>query len=113
MFVKPLSAYPFLGAMYPSCPVCKQAYEREPGFYTGAMYFGYGFSVATFLACGLSVYVLGNDPATWVYITTTIVAAFVQAPLNFRYSRVLMLHIFGDVTFDPAYKEASKEGEKI
>jgi len=31
--------------MYEHCPVCRFLYEVEPGFYMGAMYICYGYSV--------------------------------------------------------------------
>jgi uncharacterized protein (DUF983 family) len=102
MFKKGLDAYPFLGAMYPNCSVCHLHYEIEPGFFTGAMYIGYAFSVAIVTACGVAVFVLGANPASWVYIVTTVGATLLFAPLNFRASRVLMLHLFGGVAYNPA-----------
>jgi hypothetical protein len=104
MFVKSLLAYPFLGQMYESCPYCGQNFEPETGFYTGAMYFGYAMSVATFLACGLGVfYLMGNPSSEW-YVGITVLVVFLVAPLNYRYSRVLMFHAFGRVEYDPNFK---------
>lgn len=31
--------------MYPQCPHCRLDFEREQGFYVGAMYFNYGVTV--------------------------------------------------------------------
>lgn len=101
MFVKPITAYPFLAEMHEDCPYCGLHFEREPGFYQGAMYVGYALSVALVIACGIAVTVLADDAPAWVYVTVTVASALVLAPLNFRYSRVLMLHLFGDVKFDP------------
>jgi hypothetical protein len=90
-----------MGNTLENCPVCGLHYESEPGFFQGAMYVGYGFSVATVIACGIAVYVLGRNPEAWVYIVTTVVATLLLAPLNFRYSRVLMLYLFGGFKYDP------------
>jgi hypothetical protein len=87
--------------MYDKCPHCGQNFERETGFYTGAMYFGYAISVATVLVSGFGVYHLGGNPGSEWYVGVSVVAVFLMAPLNLRYSRVLMLHIFGNISYDP------------
>ncbi len=33
-------------AMNPTCPVCGHRFEREPGFFQGAMYVSYGLGTA-------------------------------------------------------------------
>ncbi|GAB2966556.1 hypothetical protein GCM10027048_41370 [Hymenobacter coalescens] len=86
------------------CPVCGQSYEPEPGFYYGAMYISFGFAVAIFTVAGVLLYYLAGDPPLWVYITTVAVATLVTLPLVFRYSRGLMLYLFGGVRFDPRWQ---------
>lgn len=83
------------------CPVCGQAYEPEPGFYWGAMYISFAFSVGIMLVVGFGVYFLLNDPDTWVYIVAVAVASLLLASLSLRYSRTLMLYWFGGVHYDP------------
>ncbi|MCA8831277.1 MULTISPECIES: DUF983 domain-containing protein [Hymenobacter] len=83
-----------------ACPVCGQAYEPEPGFYWGAMYISFAFSTAIMLVVGFAVYYLLNDPDTWVYITAVAVVALILTPLSLRYSRTLMLYLFGGVRYD-------------
>lgn len=88
-------------AMHDHCPKCDLRYMREPGFFYGAMYIAYGFSVAIVLAAGLATYVLGNDPELWVYLTVVTIGLLIASPLSFRYARVLMLHIFSGVSYEP------------
>jgi len=76
------------------CPVCGVRLEPEPGFYQGAMYVGYGFTVALITIVGLVLYYTW-DPSEWTYIAIVISLAIVGAPLNYRYSRVLYLYWFG------------------
>ena len=76
------------------CPHCGVRLEPEPGFYQGAMYVGYGFTVALITIVGLILYFTG-DPSEWTYIAVVIVLAILMAPLNYRYSRVLYLYWFG------------------
>ncbi|MBC6990383.1 DUF983 domain-containing protein [Hymenobacter jejuensis] len=88
-----------------ACPVCGQRYEPEPGFYWGAMYVSFAFSVAIFAISGVLLYYLAGDPAVWVYVLTVAVASVVTMPLAFRYSRALMLYWFGGVDYDPHWND--------
>ena len=87
--------------MHESCPVCHQHFEPEPGFYWGAMYISYAFSVAIVVAVGIATYVLGHDPDTWVYVAAVAVSTVLLLPLSFRYSRTVMLHLFAGIDYDP------------
>ena len=91
--------------MYDDCPVCGLHYEVEGGLFYGAMYISYGFSVAIVLLVGILLYNLAGDPPTWVYITTVAVIVVLAAPVLFRYSRVLMLHFFSGIDYNPAYNK--------
>ena len=84
-----------------SCPVCQQAFEPEPGFYFGAMFVSYAFSVAIFAITSVLLYYLAGDPALWVYIVVVGAAAMACTPLALRYSRALMLYWFGGVSYRP------------
>ena len=90
------------------CPVCNVAYEPEPGFYWGAMFVSYGFSVAIFAFSGVLCYYLLNDPAVWVYVLTVAIIVLATTPLVLRYSRALMLYLFGGITYDPGLKGAAR-----
>ena len=73
--------------------------EPEPGFYQGAMYVSYAFAVALIATIGVGLYLIG-DPPEWVYITAIIAITILLAPLNYRASRVIYLHLFGGIKFD-------------
>ncbi len=85
------------------CPVCRQTYEPEPGFYYGAMYISSGFSTAILLIIGFLLFYLANDPPLWVYIVAVAAAVLAVTPLLFRYARAVMLYGFGGARFDPRY----------
>lgn len=89
--------------MPPACPVCGQVYEPEPGFYWGAMYISFAFSTGIMLVVGLAVYYLLGDPDTWVYTSAVAIVALLFTPLSLRYSRTLMLYLFGGVRYDKRY----------
>ncbi len=96
--------------MPPTCPRCGQTFEPEPGFYYGAMFISFGFSVALFLTVGVAVYYLGHDPELWVYVTAVTVGSLLLVPVSYRASRTLMLYGFGFIPFDPAVAEAVAAG---
>ncbi|WP_240935725.1 DUF983 domain-containing protein [Hymenobacter sp. HDW8] len=87
------------------CAVCEVAYEPEPGFYWGAMFVSYAFSVACFALGGVATYYLFNDPAVWVYVLMVTGFVLVTAPITLRYSRAIMLYLFGFIPYDPKYND--------
>ena len=89
------------------CPVCGQTFEPEPGFYFGSMYITFGFNVATVLVVGVLLYYLFGNPDTWVYVTVVTVITLVLTPVILRYSRALMLYLFGGARYNPKYGDAS------
>ena len=86
--------------MNETCPHCGVRLEPEPGFYQGAMYVGYGFTVAVIVIVGVLLFVLG-DPSEWVYIGIIIGLMILLAPLNYRYSRIVYLTLFGGLKYKP------------
>ncbi len=88
-----------------ACPHCGLVFDIEPGFYTGAMYVSYAFSMIIFLAVGAALFFIFNDPSIWIYAACTFLCTLIIYPLSFRYSRVLYLHLFGGIRFraDDAY----------
>ncbi|MEL7004479.1 MAG: DUF983 domain-containing protein [Bacteroidota bacterium] len=88
--------------MNEDCPVCGLHFEREPGFFVGAMYINYAFSVAIFVAVGIALYVFGGS-GLYVFLATILTIVLLLLPFLFRYSRILFLHIFGGVSYDPKY----------
>lgn len=89
--------------MNEKCPVCGVRLEPEPGYYQGAMYVGYGFTVALITIVGVILY-LTWDPSEWTYIGVVIALAILLAPLNYRYSRVLYLYMFGGIKYKPMHR---------
>ena len=89
-----------LNQTHEKCSHCGLLYEMEPGFWFGAMYVSYAFSVGILLANVFVLYNLFDDPETWVYITSVLVSSLLLYPFNFRYSRIIFLYVFGGVKFD-------------
>ena len=92
--------------MFDQCPECGLNFEVEPGFYTGAMYVSYAFSVAIFVVVGFFLFIFFNDPEILVYVITTFLTIVILFPVLFRYSRVIYLHLFGGINYDPMLKNS-------
>jgi uncharacterized protein (DUF983 family) len=93
-------------ATHENCPVCGVRYEREPSFFTGAMYISYAISVGIFLTSGLLVYLIDHNASALAYILTTIFFTLILIPLNFRYSRVLLLYLISGIKYAPELDNA-------
>ncbi len=100
MFTHPAYSSKFI-RMHADCPHCGLHYEVEPGFFWGAMYVNYAFTVAIFISSFVAMKVLA--PAAPVYYTIALMLGLIGGlfPLLNRYARVLMLHWFGGVRFEP------------
>ena len=100
IFTHPIRRISKFNVMNKSCPHCGVMLEPEPGFYQGAMYVGYGITIAFLILISGILYTMGN-PSEWVYISVTIGVMIVLAPLNYRYSRILYLYMFGGTKYNP------------
>jgi len=103
MFQYPISKLSKFDKMHKNCPNCSLHYEPEPGFFFGAMYISYAFSVAMFVTVALILYVVFGDPELWVYVVVIPVSVVLLMPLIFRLSRSIFLHLFGGVAYDQEY----------
>ena len=86
------------------CPVCEQSFEPEPGFYYGSMYITFAFNEATMFAVGIPLYYFFGNPDTWVYVVVVTGLTLLFTPLILRYSRALMLYLFGGAHYEPNWR---------
>ena len=80
------------------CPVCGLKFVREAGYFLGAMYVSFLFTVLVVSALVGAMWLA----AGWSYEHSLIGALIVYllfVPFIIRYSRVLWIHL--DQTFDP------------
>ncbi len=75
------------------CSHCQLHYEREPSFFTGAMYVSYALQVALFTTVYVALRVL-FDPSMETYMITNIIAAFILFPVTLRLSRAIYINFF-------------------
>lgn len=88
--------------MHELCPACGYKFEIEPGFFWGSMYISYAYSIGISLVTGFIVYFLLGDPDVWTYVAIIGGVLFLLSPLLFRYARLLMIHLFSSVRYDPS-----------
>jgi hypothetical protein len=84
--------------MHERCPVCRLRFQREGGYFLGAMYVSFLFTVVVVTVLLMALW-LG---AGWTYESAMIgalVAYLPFVPFIIRYSRVIWIHL--DQTFDP------------
>lgn len=80
--------------MHEACPACHYKFEREPGYFLGAMYISYGIAVLAGIITFLLLRFLAPQLPT-IYIPVTMIAVIAAiAKKNFRLSRVIYMHLF-------------------
>jgi uncharacterized protein (DUF983 family) len=96
--VSPFS-YRKLSVMHSRCQVCDANLIPEPGFYDGAMYISYAFSVALMVTSLVAINVLVAEPKLWMYLTTVVVLTIFLMPAMLRYSKTLYLYWVGKLKY--------------
>ena len=83
-----------LPVMNDVCEKCNYHFEREPGYFIGAMYISYGFAVLQ----GVFVFLIMNygfPLLETIYKTIIVVLVItILGRKNYKLSRVLYIHIF-------------------
>ena len=79
--------------MHDHCPSCNVKFESEPGFFWGAMYFSYAYSVASFIIIGFFFFTYSDDVNLGYYIGTVIVFTILTSSISYRMSRLMMMYI--------------------
>jgi uncharacterized protein (DUF983 family) len=83
--------------MHERCPVCELVYEREPGYFTGAMYASYFLGIFLTLPVWMWMLFAGAELVPILVVAFLLVIAL--TPVSFHYSRVIWMHI--DCYFNP------------
>jgi uncharacterized protein (DUF983 family) len=81
-------------AMNTHCSECGVKYEKESGFFYGAMYISYMINMALFVIATISWYLFFDGHMDWrIYISTYVALTIFFVPMIFRYSRAIWLII--------------------
>jgi len=94
----------FTGSMYgwniqhtkEICNYCGQRVEIEPGYFYAAMYVSYAMNVLEMLlATFITFQIVGplEDNTFWTYLIVIFAGCFLFYPVNYRYSRLILLHV--------------------
>ncbi|MBI3519702.1 MAG: DUF983 domain-containing protein [Bacteroidetes bacterium] len=83
-----------LPVMKERCNVCNYYFDREPGYFIGAMYISYGLAVLQGILTFLILYFFfPTVPTIWVVlIILAVILAF--SLKNYKLSRIIYIHIF-------------------
>ena len=78
--------------MFRTCPVCDLQWEREPGYFVGAMYFSYPMAIVLLVGfLFLYQFLLPILNPYWTGLLA--VLSFLPfTPMVFRYSRTIWVH---------------------
>jgi uncharacterized protein (DUF983 family) len=79
--------------MNETCPACGRRFEREPGFFVGAMYVSYALAIPVYLAFVGVLSVLLRGWSELAILALAVPIFVPTAPLLFRYSRVIWMHL--------------------
>jgi uncharacterized protein (DUF983 family) len=82
------------GDLLEHCPSCGLKYEKEPGFYYGAMYVSYALGVALFVTCWTSFNLF--LPWVGIYWQIGIISTFslLTAPYLYALSKIIWANFF-------------------
>jgi hypothetical protein len=83
--------------MHKQCPICRLSFEREPGYFTGAMYLSYGLGLIATAPVWVPMLWLGRSAGEVLLASGGLL--IVASPWIFQYARVLWLYL--DHAFDP------------
>jgi uncharacterized protein (DUF983 family) len=79
--------------MHERCPHCNLHFEVEPGYFYASMYISYGNNVLEAAAIAFLTFIIThNTTSPWLYLSTLIGGCVILAPLNYRYSRIILLY---------------------
>ncbi|WP_458331779.1 DUF983 domain-containing protein [Peijinzhouia sedimentorum] len=80
--------------MYDSCSHCNYKFEREPGYFIGAMYISYGLAIAqSLIVFTLTQLLLPPISVGWI-LCIQVLTLLIFAKSNYKWSRVLYIYIF-------------------
>jgi uncharacterized protein (DUF983 family) len=78
------------------CSCCAQRFEIEPGYFYAAMYVSYAMNMIEMISIGFATYYASGGrldfDSLWLYVGTIFLGSLLLSPLNYRYSRIILLH---------------------
>lgn len=93
-----------VGEVHECCSNCGLKYEKEIGFFYGAMYVSYALGVALFVTLWVSFNLFFPNASSAFQITTITLASIFLAPYLYALSKIIWINLF--ISYD---KEAAKK----
>lgn len=88
------------------CGYCGQYFEIEPGYFYAAMYISYLMMMVEGGLTAWLTYTLTHSDSIWVYLVVILTVMLSLSPINFRYSRLILLYYLSPkIKYDPNYRE--------
>ncbi|MGV3598012.1 MAG: DUF983 domain-containing protein [Bacteroidota bacterium] len=80
--------------MNESCTHCGYVFEKEAGFFWGAMFVSYAFTVAEIIATIVTWSLLVEGSLDTGVIWPTVAVIILLSTFNFKFSRILWIYFF-------------------
>ncbi|WP_343747811.1 DUF983 domain-containing protein [Fluviicola sp.] len=100
-----------LGKTHEHCPKCGLKYEKEVGFYYGAMYVSYALGVALFVTCWVSFNLFFPGTGTWTQIAIISGLSIVVSPYFYALSKIIWANLF--FSYDPEAISKHEQAEVL
>lgn len=82
------------GDIHEHCDKCGLKYEKEPGFYYGAMYVSYALGVALFVTLWVSMNLFFENVSTGWQIFIIIAVTIILTPYLYALSKIIWANFF-------------------
>jgi uncharacterized protein (DUF983 family) len=93
------------------CGHCNQRFEIEPGYFYAAMYVSYAMNMIEMISMGFVTYYLSGGrldfDSVWLYVGVIFLTSLLLSPFNYRYSRIILLHLLSPkIKYNAVYDKA-------
>ncbi|WP_093025500.1 DUF983 domain-containing protein [Pustulibacterium marinum] len=85
-----LFSYP---KMHSRCLKCNYLFDKEPGFFFGAMFVSYALAVAEFIGFFILAYFVGHWSLRSIFAGVVVLALLLSIK-NFKWSRTIWIYMF-------------------
>ncbi len=83
-----------VGKLHETCSNCGLKYEKEKGFYYGAMYVSYALGVALFVAFWVTFNLFFPRASSFAQITVISSASLILSPYLYALSKIIWANLF-------------------
>ena len=83
-----------IGNIFDLCPICKETYYPETGFYFGAMYVSYALGTSYFVTIWFGLSILGIELEILTKIIVLSILWILLSPIIHRLSKIIWANMF-------------------